>query len=72
MPSECKILLMWIDRLKNAVAYVMFDRHSEPRLKLEHSLVYPGMTEGVCCTAISSSPITAPFPIPYLFEQEDE
>ena len=25
-----------------------------------------------CCTALSSSPTTAPFPIPYPFEQEDE
>ena len=24
------------------------------------------------CTALSSGPITAPFPIPYPFEQEDE
>ena len=63
---------MWIDGLKNAVAYVTFDGHSEPRLKLEYNLVYPGMTAAVCWPALSSGPITAPFPVPYLFEQEDE
>ena len=63
-PSECTIIYIWIDGLKNAVAYVTFNRHSEPRLKLEHSLVYPGMTAGVCWTALSSSPITAHFPSP--------
>ena len=61
---------MWIDRLKNTVTYVMFDGHSKPRLMLDHSLVYQGMTVGVC--TLSSSPITAPFPTPYPFEQEGE
>ena len=44
---------MWIDGLKNTVAYVTFDRHCKPRLKLEQSLVYPGMTAGVCWPALS-------------------
>ena len=68
-PSKCEIICMWIDRLKNAVAYVTLDGQCEPRLKIQHSLVYPGMTAGVCWPALSSSPITAPFPIPFLFEQ---
>ena len=71
-PSGCRIICMWIDGLKNTVTYVMFDRHREPQLKLEYSPVYLGMTAGVCCTPLSSSPITAPFPIPYPFEQEDK
>ena len=66
------MICTWIDGLKNTVAYVTFDGHSEPRLKLEHSLVYPGMTAGVCCTALSSGPITVPFPVPYPFEQEEK
>ena len=45
---------------------------TEPRIMLEHSLVYPGMTSGLCWPAPSSSPIPAPFPIPYPFEQKDE
>ena len=69
---ECKIICMWIDGLKNTVAYVMFDGHCRPRLKLEQSLVYPGMKAGVCWPALSSSPITAPFPVPYPFEQGGE
>ena len=60
---------MWIDGLKNAVAYVTFDGQHKPRLKIECSLVYPGMTAGVCWAALSSSPITAPFLIPFPFEQ---
>ena len=63
-PSGCKIICMWIDGLKNTVTYVMFDRHREPQLKLEYSPVYLGMTAAVCCTPLSSSPITAPFPSP--------
>ena len=67
-PSECKIICMWIDRLHDKVTWVMFNRHREPRLKLEHSPVYPGMTAGVCCTALSSSFVA----VPLSFEQEDE
>ena len=58
---------MWIEGLKNTLAYVKFDRECEPRLKKEHSLAYPGMRAGVCCIAISSSPITATFPVPLPF-----
>ena len=29
-PSECEIICMWIDGLKNAVTYVTFDGHKEP------------------------------------------
>ena len=61
---------MWIDGLKNAVAYATFDGHHKPRRKLEQSLVYPEMTAGVCWPALSSSLMTDPFPIPYPFEQE--
>ena len=63
---------MWIDGLHVEETRVIFDGHREPQLKLKHSPVYPGMTAGVCCTGLSSSPITAPFPIPYPFEQDDE
>ena len=56
---------MWIDGLKNAVAYVTFDGLHKPRLKIECSLVYPGMTAGVCWPALSSGPIIAPFPVPF-------
>ena len=59
---------MWIDRIHDEVTWVMFDGHSEPRHKLEHSAVYPGMTEGVCCTSLSSDIIIAPLS----FEHEDE
>ena len=34
-PPECEIICMWIDGLTNAVAYVMFNGHCEPRLKIE-------------------------------------
>ena len=63
---------MWMDRLKNAVVYVTFDVHHKPRLKLECSLVYPGMAAGVCWPALSSGPITASFPVPFPFEQGGE
>ena len=53
---------MWIERLRTAPAFVELDGQPEPRLKIKHSLAYPGMTAGVCCTEISSSPITATFP----------
>ena len=53
------------------VTWVMFDGQREPQLKLECSSVYPGMTAGMCCTALSRGPITATFPFPYPFEQED-
>ena len=59
---------MWIDRQKNAVAYVIFNVQNGPRLKIECSLVYPGMTAGVCWPALSSGPITSPFPVPFPFE----
>ena len=59
---------MWIDGLKNAVTYVMFDGHWEPRLKLDCGLVYPGMAAAVCWISLLSSIITAPFS----FEQVDE
>ena len=59
---------MWIEGLHDKVTWVMFNGCREPRLKLEHSPVYPGMTAGVCCTALSSSIITAPLP----FEPEDK
>ena len=52
---ECKIICMWIEGLKNAPAYVKIDGEHEPRLKIEHSLAYPGMTAGVCCTATMES-----------------
>ena len=72
-PSECKIIFMWIDGLKNAVSYVAFDRQCEPRLKIDHSFVYPGMTAGVCWSAQTSSPTTATSPILFLlFEQGGE
>ena len=72
-PSKCKIICMWIDGLKNAMAYVAFNGQCEPRLKIEHSFVYPGMTAGVCWSAQTSSPITATSPIPFpLFEQGGE
>ena len=43
-PFKCKIICIRIDRLNNEVTYVMFDRHRHPRLKLDCSPVYPGMT----------------------------
>ena len=61
MPSECEIICMWIDRLKNEVTWMMFDRHREPRLKLDCSPVYPGMTAGVCWISLLSGIITAHF-----------
>ena len=61
---ECKVLCMWIEGLKKALAFVELDGQPEPRLKIECSLAYPGMTAGVCCTAISSGPVTAPFSLP--------
>ena len=67
-PSKCEIIHMWIDGLKNAVTYVTFDECREPRLKLDCSLVYPGMTAGVYCPSLSSGSIAAPFS----FEQEDK
>ena len=55
------------------VAYITFDGQRKPRLKIECSLAYPGMTAGVCCMAISSSLITATFPVPLpFFEQGSE
>ena len=64
---------MWIDRLKDVVAYVTFNGPREPRLKIEHSLGYPGMTAEVCWSALSSSLITATFPVPFpFFEQGGE
>ena len=45
----------------------MFNGHWHPRLKLDCSPVYPGMTAGVCWMSISSGTIKAPFS----FEQED-
>ena len=68
-PSECESLCMWVDGVKNAVAYVTFDRQHEPRLKIECSLVYSGMTARVCWPALSSSPITATFPVPFLLNK---
>ena len=59
---------MWIDGLNNAVTYVMFDGHWHPRLKLDCSPWYPGMTAGVYWMTISSGTIAAPFS----FEQEDK
>ena len=67
-PSECEIICMWIDGLKNKVTFVMFNRCRHPRLKLDCSPVYPGMTAGVCWISLSSSITTAPFS----FEPEDE
>ena len=67
-PSKSKIICMWIDGLHDEVTWVTFDGHREPRLKLECSTVYPGMTAGVCYTALSSGIITAPLS----FEQEDK
>ena len=58
---------MWIKGLRKALAFVELDGQHEPRLKIECSLAYPGMTAGVCCMAISSGPITAPFPFRCLF-----
>ena len=58
---------MQIEGLKRAPAYVELDMQPEPRLKIECSLAYPGMTAGVHCMAISSGHITAPFPFPFLF-----
>ena len=66
-PSKCKIICMWIDRLKNEVTFVMFNGHRHPRLKLDYSPVNPVMTAGVCWISLLSSIITAPFS----FEQED-
>ena len=62
-PSKSKFICMWIDALKNAVAYVMFYWHHKPTLKIEHSIVYPGMIAGVCWPALSRSPIAVPFPV---------
>ena len=71
--SECKIICMWIEGLKNAVAYITIDVQCQPRLKIECSFAYPGMTAGVCRSAQTSSPITATSPILCLvFEQADE
>ena len=61
---------MWIDGLKNVMAFVAFNRQCEPRLKIEHSFAYPGMTAGVCWSAQTISSITATSPILFpLFEQ---
>ena len=49
-PSECQIICMWIDGLQNAVAHVIFNRHHEPRLKIEQSLVYPGIRSVLAST----------------------
>ena len=68
VPSKCKIIHMWIDGLKNKVTYVMFDGHRHPRLKLDCSPVYPGLTAGVCWISLFRGTITAPFS----FEQKDE
>ena len=67
-PSECEIICMWMDGLKDEVTSVMFNGHRETRLKLDCNLVYPGMTAGVWCTSLSCGIITAPLP----FEPEDE
>ena len=50
---------MWIDGLNNAVTYVTFDGHWHPRLKLDCSAWYPGMTAGVYWMTVSSDTITA-------------
>ena len=64
---------MWIEGLENMVAYVTFNGQRKPRLKIECRLAYSGTTAGVCCTALSSDPVTATFPIPFpFFEQGGE
>ena len=65
--SECEVIHMWIEGLRKAPAVVKLDGQPKPRLIIECSLAYPGMTAGVCCTARSSSPITAPFSFPCPF-----
>ena len=65
--SKCEFICMWIEGLGIALAFVKLDGQPEPRLKIECSLAYPGMTAGVCCMEISSSPITATFPFPNPF-----
>ena len=71
--SKCEVIHMWIKGLRKAPAFAKLDGQPKPRLKIEHSLAYPGMTAGVCCMAISSGPITAPFPFPCpLFEEGDK
>ena len=71
--SKCEILHIWIEGLKNAAAYVTIDGQCEPRLKIDHSFAYPGLTAGVCWSAQTSSPITATPPILFqLFEQGGE
>ena len=58
---------MWIKGLKKTPAHFKLDGQPEPRLKIEHSLAYPGMTAGVCCLTVSSSPITALLPFSFPF-----
>ena len=60
-------------RQKNAAAYITIDRQHLPRLKIDCSFAYPGMTAGVCWSAQVSGPISATSPIPCLsFEQGDK
>ena len=58
---------MSIEGLRKAPAFVEVDGHPELRLKIKCSLAQPGMTSEVCCMAISSSSITAPFSFPNPF-----
>ena len=58
---------MWIEGLRTGAAFVKLDSQPKPRLKNRGQLSYPGMTAAVCCTEISSGPITATFPFPNLF-----
>ena len=60
--SKCEFICMWIEGLGIALAFVKLDGQPEPRLKIECSLAYPGMTAGVCCMEISSSPLQPHFP----------
>ena len=50
---------MWIEELKNTAAYITINEQCQPRLKIDHSFAYPGMTAAVCWSAQTSGPIAA-------------
>ena len=44
---NAKFIHMWIKGIRTALAFVKLDGQPKPRLKIECSLAYPGMTAGV-------------------------
>ena len=53
------------------VVVIVVRHHPQQFLQVGLTLLFP-LFMPACWTALSGGPITAPFPIPYLFEQEDE